>query len=396
MFAISHRLFRKAVQQGRSKRRGSAYRNGYAEPLRAARTPLAAFINSLLTVAPMARLKAAQPIQEFPLIRQLQRRHERQSPFILKGIGDDAAVVSIPSGNWTVLTTDLLTEGIHFDLRTSSPTSIGYRAAMANLSDVAAMGATPRFLLISIAIPPGLRAAEIHALYRGLMSACKPYDVHLVGGDTSASRQGLFLSITLLGTTARGHALFRTGARIGDGIYVTGTLGDALAGLQLLTRRRTARRGAQLASVNRRFLEDRHRHPTARIREGLWLNQEKLATAAIDLSDGLSGDLRHVCHESHVGAEIDLARLPISSACRAYADKQRIDPTALALAGGEDYELLFTVAARDEHKLERQARARRFAITKIGTIKASRFGIHAVTSDGAIAPLPITSYRHFT
>lgn len=339
----------------------------------------------------MARRKATQPIQEFPLIRQLQRRYERRSPLVRKGIGDDAAVVSIPAGNWAVLTTDLLTEGVHFDLQTASPESIGYRAAMANLSDVAAMGATPRFLLISIAIPPSTVAAAIHALYRGLMSACDQYDVHLIGGDTSASRQGLFLSITLLGTTTAGQALFRKGARVGDGIYVTGTLGDSLAGLQLLTHSRSTR----LTKTDRDFLIARHRHPTARVREGLWLNQARLATAAIDLSDGLSGDLRHVCEESQVGAAIELARLPISPACRAYADKQKVDPATLALAGGEDYELLFTVAADDEHKLEHQARAKRFRITKIGMIRSHQSGIQARTSNGKLAPLPNISYSHF-
>lgn len=340
----------------------------------------------------MARRKATHPIQEFPLIRQLQRRYERPSPLILKGIGDDAAVVSIPSGSWTVLTTDLLAEGVHFDLRTASPTSVGYRAAMANLSDAAAMGATPRFLLISIAIPAAIRAAEIHALYRGLMSACDHYEVHLIGGDTSASRHGLFLSITLLGTTKQGQALFRTGARVGDGIYVTGTLGDSLAGLQLLT----PRRGTRLAKADRDFLIDRHRHPTARVREGLWLNQAHLATAAIDLSDGLSGDLRHMCEASQVGADIELARLPISPACHRYAHKQEVDPITLALAGGEDYELLFTVAPHDEQQLERQARAKRFLVTKIGIIRSRRSGLSSLTSDGGRVPLPITSYRHFT
>lgn len=344
----------------------------------------------------MARRKATQPIQEFPLIRQLQRRFERKSSSVVTGIGDDAAVVSIPTGDWAVLTTDLLTEGIHFDLRTASPMSVGYRAAMANLSDVAAMGATPRFLLVSIAIPPTLRAADIHALYRGLMSVCDRHEVRLIGGDTSASHRGLFLSITLLGTTARGHALLRKGARIGDGIYVTGTLGDSRAGLHLLTRRGSSRQRTPLPRVDRDFLIDRHWHPTARVREGLWLNQKKLATAAIDVSDGLSGDLRHVCEESQVGAEVELDKLPISPACRKYADKHNMDPSVLALAGGEDYELLFTVAPRNERTLERQARARRFKITKIGTIRPRRFGLHSLAFNGTRVPLPITSYRHFT
>ena len=316
----------------------------------------------------MARRKAATPIQEFPLIRQLQRRFERNSPSIVKGIGDDAAVISIPSGDWAVLTTDLLAEDVHFDLRTAALASVGYRAAMANLSDVAAMGATPRFLLVSIAIPPSLRTADVTQLYRGLMKACDGYDVRLIGGDTSASRQGLFLSITLLGTTTSGQALFRHGANVGDNLYVTGTLGDSLAGLQLLTNRRRTTRSPRLRAADRRFLVNRHLHPTARVQEGLWLNQSRLATSAIDLSDGLSGDLRHICENSQVGAAINVAALPLSPACLAYAETQEIDPTTLALAGGEDYELLFTVAPRNERSLERQAHARGFQITKVGVI----------------------------
>ncbi|HSN03354.1 MAG TPA: thiamine-phosphate kinase [Nitrospira sp.] len=343
----------------------------------------------------MARRKAATPIQEFPLIRQLQRRFERKSPSVLKGIGDDAAVVSIPSGNWTVLTTDLLAEGVHFDLRTADLASVGYRAAMANLSDVAAMGATPRFLLISIAVPKTLQAADVTRLYRGLMQACGGYGVHLIGGDTSASHQGLFLSITLLGTTAEGKALFRHGAKVGDSLYVTGTLGDSLAGLQLLTQRRQTARQSRLKPVDRRFLVNRHLHPTARVREGLWLNRAGFATSAIDLSDGLSGDLRHICEASHVGAAVDVSALPISQACRAYAGTQGIDPVTLALAGGEDYELLFTVASHNERSLERQARSRGFQITKVGIMRPGRFGIQAVTSGGGTGPLPVTSYQHF-
>lgn len=343
----------------------------------------------------MARRKAAAPLQEFPLIRQLQRRFERNSPSIVTGIGDDAAVVSIPSGDWTVLTTDLLAENVHFDLSTAALASVGYRAAMANLSDVAAMGATPRFLLVSIAIPPSLRAADVTQLYRGLMQACDSYDVHLIGGDTSASRQGLFLSITLLGTAKRGRALFRHGAKVGDSLYVTGTLGDSLAGLQLLTKERRTARSPRLRPAHRRFLVNRHLHPTARVQEGLWLNQSRLATSAIDLSDGLSGDVRHICENNQVGARIDVAQLPLSPACRAYAATQGIDPATLALAGGEDYELLFTVTPRNERSLERQARAKGFQITKVGVIRPSRFGVQAVSTDGAATPLPVTSYQHF-
>lgn len=344
----------------------------------------------------MARRKATQPIQEFQLIRQLQRRFERKSSSVVTGIGDDAAVVSIPAGDWAVLTTDLLTEGVHFDLRTASPASVGYRSAMANLSDVAAMGAVPRFLLLSIAIPSSLRTTDILALYEGLMTACRAYKVRLIGGDTSASQHGLFLSITLLGTTKRKKVLLRKGARIGDSLYVTGTLGDSLAGLQLLSNSHAQGTGtSRLRPADRKFLINRHLRPTARVREGQWLNQTGVVTSAIDVSDGLSGDLRHICNASHVGAEIDVSRLPLSPACQAYATSTKQDPVALALAGGEDYELLFTVPETHRARLERAASRRNFVLTRIGHICAASLGIHRLLGNGRREPLPALSYEHF-
>ncbi|MCC6139090.1 MAG: thiamine-phosphate kinase [Nitrospira sp.] len=344
----------------------------------------------------MARQKATQSIQEFPLIRQLQRRHERKDPSIITGIGDDAAVVSFTATDWVVLTTDLLAEGIHFDLTTASLSSIGYKAAMANLSDVAAMGASPRFLLTSVAIPNSLRTADILALYKGFMSACRQYKVQLIGGDTSASQHGLFLSVTLLGTTERKKVLLREGARVGDSLYVTGTLGDSLAGLQLLSNAHEHGTGtARLPHADRKFLINRHLRPTARVREGQWLNQIGIVTSAIDVSDGLSGDLRHICNTSKVGAEIDISRLPLSPACRTYATSTNQDPSVLALAGGEDYELLFTVPETHRTRLERTAHQRNFSVTRIGHICAASFGIYCRLRNGRKKPLPVSSYEHF-
>jgi thiamine-monophosphate kinase len=284
-------------------------------------------------------------------------------------------------------------------LRTASPESVGYRAATANLSDIAAMGAVPRYLLISLAVPRGFTRAQVFSLYEGLMTACRPHRVSLIGGDTSASRAGLFIGITLIGTTASGRALFRRGARIGDHIYVTGTLGDSLAGLRLLTEtesKRSARRlSAPLRAAHRHFLIHRHLHPEARIAEGQWLNNARLATAAIDLSDGLSGDLRHICEESRVGAEIESSALPVSTACRAYAESRRLQPIQLALTGGEDYELLFTAPPAKQSNIERQAHARGFHVTRIGTIRPRRFGMRMKDIDGATHPIPMTSYEHF-
>jgi len=343
--------------------------------------------------------KAQQPVPEFALIRAIEHRFSRRAPQLVRGIGDDAAVVAASPGTWWHLTTDLLVEGVHFDLRTASPESVGYRAAVANLSDIAAMGAVPRFLLVSLAIPKVLTSSQIHRLYDGLMRACRGHGVNLIGGDTSASKSGLFLSITLIGSTRARRALFRHGAQVGDRIYVTGTLGDSLAGLQLLTRSRRSRSAREgnprLSRSDRKVLVDRHLRPTARLAEGQWLNRARLATTAIDLSDGLSGDLCHICEESRVGAELDLEQIPISAACRAFAKSRRLDPVQLALAGGEDYELLFTVSSTKQPVLERQARARGFRIACIGTIRPGRFGMRMKSGDGMTKPIPMTSYEHF-
>ncbi|MCA1957221.1 MAG: thiamine-phosphate kinase [Nitrospira sp.] len=344
----------------------------------------------------MARRNVSS-IAEFSLIRAIAHRFAGYAPGLIKGIGDDAAVVAAKKPAWWHVTTDLLAEGVHFDLDTADPATIGYRAAMANLSDIAAMGAVPRYLLMALAIPRRFKSASVFAIYDGLMEACRLHDVVLIGGDTSVSRAGVFLGITLIGDTTAGRALFRHGADIGDHIYVTGTLGDSLAGFRLLNERRSPRsnrRSLSLSAVDRRVLIERHLRPSARVKEGRWLNQERLASAAIDLSDGLSGDLRHICEESGVGAEIDGGALPISASCRAYAESRRLSPVDLAVAGGEDYELLFTAPSRMHATIERQARARGFQVTRIGTVRHRRFGIRMRDTDGITRPMPVTSYEH--
>jgi len=351
-------------------------------------------------VSDIVALRKAQPrIREFALIRTLARRFARRTTQLIRGIGDDAAVLASPTQGWWHVTTDLLAEGIHFDMRTASLESVGYRAAMVNLSDIAAMGAVPRYVLISLAMPSNFGTRQTIQLYTGLMKACRPRHVILIGGDTSASKAGLFVSLTILGTTKSRRALFRHGARVGDDIYVTGTLGDSLAGLQLLARvpstRPSRRVFSPLRASHKNFLINRHLHPAARLAEGQWLNNTRLATAAIDLSDGLSGDLRHLCEESRVGAEIELNTLPISAACRGYAKSRHMDAALIALRGGEDYELLFSAAPMKRASLARHARARGFHVTRIGTIRPRRFGMQMNTPDGTLKPIPNMSYEHF-
>ena len=346
------------------------------------------------------RTKVRPTIHEFNLIRALHRRHGRHPPSVIQGIGDDAAVITSPAGQWTVLTTDLLTEGVHFDLRTATMADIGFRAAAANLSDIAAMGATPQYVLVALAIPRTGTSRHVHQLYRGMMAACRPHHIGLIGGDTSASSGGWFLNLTLIGMVPPRKALFRSGARIGDLLYITGTIGDALAGLRLLNepppRVKHDPLSAALSTRHRQFLIGRHLRPTARVTEGQWLSTHRFATSAIDISDGLSGDLRHICKESHVGAALDLSALPLSPACRAYAASRKLDPVDLALTGGEDYELLVTVPPRQRPRLERTALERGFSLTCIGKIHPLRFGIQALSPHGRPHPLANRSYEHFT
>lgn len=336
-------------------------------------------------------MSAGQRVREFALIEQLRRRFGNTDSSVLRGIGDDTALIKPASGRHLLLTTDLLAEGVHFTFETAGYEDIGYKAAVANLSDIAAMGGIPHALAVSIALPPSGKAADVIRLYRGLMAACRPYGVSLVGGDTSASRHGLFLSITLTGYVAPGRALCRDGARVGDLVYVTGTLGDSLAGLQLLQKNST--RGA--SDRDSRYLIDRHLRPAPRIQTGRFLSARRLATAAIDISDGLSGDIAHICEQSGVGVELDATALPLSRACRSYAAGRKMSPLDLALRGGEDYELLFTVPAAKRAALDRLRRLAGCPLTPIGVIRSKRFGIRLRTDRGMLAPLRNTSYQHF-
>ncbi|HEY7087247.1 MAG TPA: thiamine-phosphate kinase [Tepidisphaeraceae bacterium] len=342
-----------------------------------------------------ARSQASSKIREFDLIAALNRRYGTTGSGIVRGIGDDAAVIASSRTRRYLLTTDLLAEGIHFNCRTAAFTDIGFRAAIANLSDIAAMGGTPEYVLVSLAMPRGSTGRQVEQFYQGMMAACRPHRVKLIGGDTSASKDGWFVNIMLIGSCDSGRILFRSGARAGDDLYVTGTLGDSRAGLHLLHAMRDRTRARCLTAAQRRFLIQRHLRPAARIREGRWLSKARWATAAIDLSDGLSGDLRHLCEASGVGAIVEPASLPMSAACRRYALCLKQGPEALALAGGEDYELLFTVPARLRNRFERAAAHQPLRISRVGRMTPAKEGLRVMLPDGRRRPLPLSSYEHF-
>jgi len=326
-------------------------------------------------------------IGEFELIRSLRRAtvipHGVEAS-VLTGIGDDAAILKPRPGRVILATTDLLAERIHFNLTFTSYRQLGYKAAMASLSDIAAMGGAPRFLLIALALPPRETPRDVEAIYAGIRAACDPAGVAVVGGDTSSSRTDLFLAVMVLGDAAPGAVLRRSGARAGDRLYVTGTLGDAKAGFELLQARKRTNA----------YLITRHLMPTARLKEARHLADGRLASAAIDVSDGLAGDIRHICEESRVGCLIDARKLPLSPQLLTHARARKRDPIAYALSGGEDYELLFTVPPAKVPRVDTLIRLQQLRATAIGVMTPSRQGLRLVGVDGTVGPLTAKGYEH--
>ena len=344
---------------------------------------------------PSSHRRRLSDSSEFRLIQAIRQQFSGpQHSSLVTGIGDDAAIIRFIQNEHLLISTDLMIEGIHFDLKLTTFRDIGYRATIANLSDIAAMGGVPRYILTSLAIPPTYGLRDLRAMYHGILSCCRQYNLQLIGGDTSGSKKGMFLGMTILGIVENSKALRRSGAKIGDRIYTTGTLGDSWAGLKLLLGRGTPPRSVREKGTSQ-FLINRHRRPTPRLDIGRCLLTQKLATAAIDLSDGLSGDLAHLCQESGVGVLIDGTQLPISPPCQSFARQRKLDPISLALEGGEDYELLFTAPAQSQSQLQHIQNKFDVLITPIGTIKPRRFGMRITMPNGSSRPIAQTSYNHF-
>ncbi len=343
--------------------------------------------------APLGRDSLAT-VGEFGLIRQLQRRWAMTSPRVLQGIGDDAAILKTVAGQQLLVSTDAVIEGVHFDRAVHTMRDVGFRAGVANLSDIAAMGGQPMSLLVSMAVPAHTPVRHLHALYQGIRDACGSHAVALIGGDTASSPRNIFLSLTIIGSIPSNRALTRHGAHVGDHLYVTGTLGDARAGLHILRAHIRRRRRARL-SVAEKFLTQRHLRPTPRLGIGRVLATRGMAHAAIDLSDGLSGDIGHICENSQVGVEIWANALPLSPHLRALARHTHLDACAFALSGGEDYELLFTAQAKHHETVLGLSRRTGVPIAWIGEIKPKHFGQRLKLPHGRTRTLLRQSYRHF-
>jgi thiamine-monophosphate kinase len=330
---------------------------------------------------------------EFDFIRALRERAVSSSS--VTGIGDDAAVVQVAPGKETVITTDLLVEDVDFRRTTIPPYLLGHKALAVSLSDIAAMGARPRWSLISIGVPTDVWQTDfVDRFYSGLFELAGRYDVQLIGGDTSRSEEKIVIDSIVLGECAKGQAIKRSGAQPGDQIFVTGSLGAAAAGLRLVER------GAHLADKN--LEEDdsqkldhvllRQLRPEPRVGWGIVIGEETLATSMIDISDGLSSDLNHLCEASNVGALIESSLLPIDHQVTELCGRRALDPLQLALHGGEDFELLFTVKPDDVSRLPRRVDGAR--ITRIGAIRNHDEGVRI--SEGArVWELNPGGWKHF-
>ena len=320
---------------------------------------------------------------EFGLIDAIRAR-VGATPGVHRGIGDDAAELELPAGHRLLTSTDLLLEAVHFDFAWISAADLGRKAVAVNLSDIAAMGGTPRFLYVGLACPADTEVARLDAFVAGVLAEAAAHGVTLVGGDTCRSPGPWIIAVTIEGSAPAGQAIGRGGARIGDLVLVSGTLGDSALALALW----------QQGAVPPPSLAARHNRPTARVTLGRALAAAGLPTAMIDLSDGVASDLGHILRASGVGAEVWSADLPLSAAFREHLERhpQSLD---LALAGGEDYELLCTVpAARLDAALALGTRTG-VPLTVIGTVTERATGLRLRGSDGAVKLLQIRGYEHF-
>ncbi len=331
---------------------------------------------------------------ELDLIRRIRDRVGPAGASVQTGIGDDAAVLDVAPGAALLATTDLLIEDVHFRRAWAAPRDIGWKAMAVNLSDVAAMGGTPRWALVALAVPEKTEPAEVDALYAGMQEAAAPHGVFIVGGDTCASRAGWVISVMLLGEHA-GSPRLRSAAKPGDAVAVTGTLGRAAGGLAMLEMGRPRAQAAGVTAPEWEALVGAHLRPTARVTEGRWLGVASGVHAMQDCSDGVSTDLGHICRESGVGARVMLDRVPVAPEAQAAARALKADATRWAVSGGEDYELLVTCdPAAVEALTAGLERATGTRLTVIGEIEGLKEGLVFVDAAGEPVAMP-RGYEHF-
>ncbi|MEQ8471611.1 MAG: thiamine-phosphate kinase [Marinoscillum sp.] len=331
---------------------------------------------------------------EFGLIEHLSKEIKTYNSETIKGIGDDAAVMDLGGDNLLVTSTDMLVEGIHFDLSYVPLQHLGFKAIAVNISDIAAMNATPKQATVSLALSNRFSVEALEVLYEGIKMACEAYKVDLVGGDTTASRSGLVISITALGTTQKSRLVYRSGAKENDILCVTGDLGGAYMGMQVLEREKQEFLGnpeMQPKLDRYPYVVGRQLKPNARmdiIHE--FKDLGIVPTSMIDVSDGLASEIFHLCKESDLGTAVYEDKLPIDKETYETAAEFSIDPNTCALNGGEDYELLFTIGQEDFEKIKNHPE-----IHTIGYMHRKENGKVMVTRNGNTIELKAQGWKHF-
>ena len=331
-----------------------------------------------------------EDLGEFGLIARLTSNLETR-PDVALGIGDDAALLDPGPDMLVAATIDALVAGRHFLMDVSTPEEIGRKALAVNLSDLAAMGAEPCWALISLVLPASLEVGVLDGIYAGLRSMAHRYGVALVGGNVSATDGPLTIDVVALGRCPRGMQVTRSGGRVGDVLLVTGSLGAGVAGLLV------AREPERADGLARSLLQEARGtmvSPTPRVEAGRALAAGRLATAMIDLSDGLTSDLSHLCERSGVGAELDASLIPVNPAAAAIAVRYEREPLMLALNGGDDYELLCAVAPEHRDEALATLRAAGCAPAVIGRLTAPETGMALRHADGSLEPLAAHGWDH--
>lgn len=324
-------------------------------------------------------------LTEFQLIKRIQQGVHISNKKVICGIGDDCAVVSGEGGMFELITTDCLVESVHFDLKYFTAEEVGMKAMAVSLSDIAAMGGTPLYALISLGIPEKFSAEWVLNFYEGGGKIAREFNVSIIGGNTSRSAGTFWASLEILGEVSSDNCKFRNGAQPGDGIYVTGPIGSSAMGLFLLKKDKSAK------SI---FVRS-HKTPQPKIKAGQFLGKVKGVSSLVDISDGLLADLEHILEQSGVGAHVYFEQIPRECDLESLAKEHDLSLSEIVLSGGEDYELLFTVKEKSEKSLIDKAKREGINIFKIGTIADKKDGLKVFGKKGEELAVKKKGYDHF-
>jgi len=325
-------------------------------------------------------------IGEFGFIDRIKNGCFIREKNVIKAIGDDCCVFKTSAGMVTILTTDMLVEDVHFLRGSIPPFTLGRKSLAVNISDIAAMGGVPREAVVSIAIPPDLDVEYLDALYNGMKKIAYEYDVNLLGGDTTSSPKHLVINVALVGEGKEGELLYRSGAKVGDAIFLTGHVGSSAAGLDILLKKRDAAPWEELLQA--------HINPTPHVKAGRIIAATGMANSMIDVSDGVASDLGHICIESGLGATIEESKIPTTELFDRYIAEFALDFEHFALHIGEDYVLLGTAPEPNARKLETALKTEGCEFFIIGKINDEK-GIKLVGRDGQSSRVAAKGYDHF-